>query len=227
LHHFRPDRAHIWLATGLGVPASIEQAIRTFSSLLLMSLAASFGTVGLASYGVGTRLLFFWFTPIIGLSIAAATVVGQNIGAGRIDRAESAARIAAWLGFGTLTLVGLAHVPFVPQIMAALAPGEPEVIRSASTFAYIYLPFMGIGTAGQVMLGVFRGAGSTRQSMALSIAQQWLFQMPAAWALALWTPAGISGIWWSYPIGGAALATLGLVWFHRGPWRRRLVSAGV
>jgi len=225
-HHFRPDFQHIWLATGLGVPASVEQAIRTFSSLLLMSLAASFGTIGLASYGVGTRLLFFWFTPIIGLSIAAATVVGQNIGAGRIDRAETAARIAAWLGFGTLTLVGLVHLPFVPQIMAALAPGEADVIENASTFAYIYLPFMGLGTAGQVMLGVFRGAGSTRQSMALSIAQQWLFQMPAALALALWTPLGIEGIWWSYPVGGAALTVLGLVWFRVGPWRRRLVEAG-
>jgi putative MATE family efflux protein len=226
MRHFRPDFGHIRLATGLGVPASVEQAIRTFSSLLLMSLAASFGTVGLASYGVGTRLLFFWFTPIIGLSIAAATVVGQNIGAGRIDRAEAAARIGAWLGFGTLTLVGLVHLPFVPWIMAALAPGEAEVIARASTFAYIYLPFMGIGCAGQVMLGVFRGAGSTRQSMTLSVAQQWLFQMPAALALALWTPVGIDGIWWSYPIGGFALAALTLVWFHRGPWRRRLVAAG-
>lgn len=223
--HFRPDPGHIRLAIELGVPASIEQAIRTFSSLLLMSLAASFGTVGLASYGVGTRVLFFWFTLTIGLSVAAATVVGQNIGAGRIDRADAAARIASWLGFGTLTLVGLAHLPFVPQIMAALAPGETEVIASASTFAYIYLPFLGLGAAGQVMLGVFRGAGSTRQSMTLSVAQQWLFQMPAALFLALWTPLGIEGVWWSYPIGGAALSALGLAWFHCGPWRRRLVGA--
>lgn len=223
--HFRPDLGHIWLATGLGVPASVEQAIRTFSSLLLMSLAASFGTVGLASYGVGTRLLFFWFALIIGLSVAVATVVGQNVGAGRIDRAEAAARIGAWLGFGSLTLVGLALLPFVPSIMAALAPGETEVIARASTFAYVYLPFMGLGTAGQVMLGVFRGAGSTRQSMTLSVAQQWLFQMPAALVLALWTPAGIDGVWWSYPIGGAALTAMTLLWFHHGPWRRRLVTA--
>ncbi|HEY6814342.1 MAG TPA: MATE family efflux transporter [Croceibacterium sp.] len=223
--HFRPDLGHIWLATGLGVPASVEQAIRTFSSLLLMSLAASFGTVGLASYGVGTRLLFFWFALIIGLSVAVATVVGQNVGAGRIDRAEAAARIGAWLGFGSLTLVGLALLPVVPSIMAALAPGETEVIARASTFAYVYLPFMGLGTAGQVMLGVFRGAGSTRQSMTLSVAQQWLFQMPAALVLALWTPAGIDGVWWSYPIGGAALTAMTLLWFHHGPWRRRLVTA--
>jgi putative MATE family efflux protein len=224
-HHFRPDFPHVRLALNLGVPASVEQAIRTFSSLLLMSLAASFGTVGLASYGVGTRLLFFWFTPILGLSIATAAVVGQNIGAGRIDRAEQAGRIGAWLAFAALTAVGLALIPFVPAIMSALAPGEIEVIESASTFAYIYLPFLGLGAVGQVLLGVFRGAGSTGQSMALSIAWQWLFQMPTAWALALWTPLGINGIWWCYPLGGAALTAVCLAWFFHGPWRRRLVAA--
>lgn len=223
--HFRPDPAHIRLALGIGLPASVEQAIRTFSSLLLMSLAASFGTVGLASYGVGTRLLTFWFTPMIGLSIATATVVGQNIGAGHMDRAQAASRLATWLGFFGLTAVGLILLPFVPFIMAALAPGEPEVIRGASTFAYIYCPFLGLLTVPQVLLGTFRGAGSTRQSMTISIAMQWLFQLPSAWFLALATPMGILGIWWSYPIANGAAAILCVVWFLRGPWRRSLIAA--
>jgi putative MATE family efflux protein len=222
--HFRPDFGHIRLALGLGLPASVEQATRTFSSLLLMALAASFGTIGLASYGVGTRLLFFWFTPIMGLGIATATVVGQNIGAGLTGRAEQAARIAAWLGFSVLTLVGLAHLPFAPLIMAALAPGEAEVIENASRFAYIYLPFLGITAVTQVLMGTFRGAGSTRQSMMLSLIQQWGFQLPIAWGLALATPLGLLGIWLCYPLGNAATAALGLLWFRFGAWRRRLVA---
>ena len=223
-HHFRPDLAHIRLALNLGLPASVEQATRTFSSLLLMTLAASFGTIGLASYGVGTRLLFFWFTPIIGLGIATATVVGQNVGAGLPDRAEQAARIAAWLGFAALTLVGLAHLPLVPAIMAALAPGETEVIENASRFAYVYLPFLGLNAVTQVLMGTFRGAGSTRQSMALSLVQQWAFQLPIAWGLALATPLGLLGIWLCYPLGNGATAALGLLWFRFGAWRRRLVA---
>jgi putative MATE family efflux protein len=222
--HFRPDLAHIRLALKLGLPASVEQATRTLSSLLLMSLAASFGTIGLASYGVGTRLLFFWFTPIIGLGIATATVVGQNIGAGLPERAEQAARIAAWLGFAALTLVGLAHLPFAPAIMAALAPGETEVIENASRFAYVYLPFLGLNAVTQVLMGTFRGAGSTRQSMTLSLIQQWLFQLPIAWGLALATQLGLLGIWLCYPLGNAATAALGLLWFRFGAWRRRLVA---
>jgi putative MATE family efflux protein len=222
-HHFRPDPRHIRLALGLGLPASVEQATRTFSSLLLMSLAASFGTIGLASYGVGTRLLFFWFTPMIGLGIATATVVGQNIGAGLPGRADQAARIAGWLGFVALTGVGLAQLPFVTPIMAALAPGESEVIANASQFAYVYLPFLGLNTVTQVLLGTFRGAGSTRQSMALSLIQQWLFQLPIAYGLAFATPLGLLGIWLCYPLGNGATAALALLWFRYGAWRRRLV----
>jgi Na+-driven multidrug efflux pump len=222
-HHFRPDVRHIRLALGIGLPASIEQAIRTFSSLLLMWLAAGFGTLGLAAYGVGTRLLFFWFTPMIGLSIATATVVGQNIGAGDWGRAQAASRMAAWLGFLGLTAVGLILLPFARPIMAALAPGEAAVIASATTFARIYLPFLGVLAVPQILLGTFRGAGSTRQSMTISILMQWLFQLPSAWILALATPLGLLGVWWSYPIANAAAMILCILWFRSGRWRRRLV----
>lgn len=224
LGHFRPDWTHIRIATALGVPASIEQAIRTFSSLLLMSLAASFGTLGLAAYGVGTRPLFFWFTPVLGLSIAAAAVVGQNIGAGQVERAEAAARLSAWLGLFGMTAIGVAHLPFIPSIMAALAPGAPAVAESASTFAYICFPFLGVGAVGQALLGAFRGAGNTRQSMVISIAMQWILHMPAAYVLALATPLGLVGIWWSYTLSAVGGTVICVIWYRYGPWRRRLVG---
>ena len=224
LSQFRPDWQHIRRATSLGLPASIEQAIRTFSSLLLMSLAAGFGTVGLAAYGVGTRPLFFWFTPMIGLSIATAAVVGQNIGAGLTARAMAAARISAMLGFLCLTAIGVAHLPFVPAIMGALAPGAPAVAASATTFGYICFPFLGVMAANQALLGAFRGAGSTRQSMTLSIVMQWVFQMPFAYGLALGTSMGILGIWWSYVFANSAAMVLCVIWYRYGPWRKRLIA---
>jgi putative MATE family efflux protein len=222
--HFRPDWSHIRLATSLGLPASIEQAIRTFSSLLLMALAAGFGTLGLAAYGVGTRPLYFWFTPMLGLSIATAAVVGQNMGAGLVHRAEEAARLAAWIGFIGMTAIGLAHLPFVPAIMETLAPGEPDVIASATTFAYIYFPFLGVVAVPQAMLGAFRGAGSPSHSMTISIIMQWLFQMPVAYVIAFGTSLGILGIWWSYPIANGAATLLCIYWFRYGSWRRRLTA---
>lgn len=222
--HFAPDWNHIRLATGLGLPASIEQGIRTFSSLLLMSLAAGFGTLGLASYGVGIRPLSLWFPPMIGLSIATAAVVGQNIGAGLVARAEAAARLAAMTGFLGLTAIGLLQWPLARLIMQQLAPGEPQVVAGATTFAHVYYPFLGVLAVPQVFLGAFRGAGSPRHSMVISIVMQWGFQMPGAYLLAFGTPLGIQGIWWSYPIANGAGTVLCLVWFLRGPWRRRLIG---
>ncbi|HYP80565.1 MAG TPA: MATE family efflux transporter [Steroidobacteraceae bacterium] len=222
---FRPDWAHIRRAASLGIPASLELGIRTFSSLLLMSLAASFGTLGLAAYGVGTRLLFFWFMPMTGLSIATAAVVGQNIGAGLEHRARAAARLSAWLGFLSMTGVGLLLIPFVPAIMHALAPGEDRVVAEAIRFAYLYCPFLGILAVPQALLGAFRGAGSTKQSMTISMAMQWLFQMPSAWIIALATPLGLLGVWLSYPIANCAGAILCILWFRYGSWRNRQVEA--
>jgi len=223
LHDFRPDWAHVRRAASLGVPACIEQGIRTFSSVLLMSLAAGFGTLALAAYGLGTRLLFLWFSPIIGLSIATAAVVGQNIGAGLTARARDAAKLSAWVAFLGLTAVGLLLLPFVPTIMRTLAPGQDAVVAEASRFAWTYLPFLGAIAAPQALLGAFRGAGSTRQSMLLAIVMQWVFQMPSAWIIALATPLGVRGVWWSYPIANSAAALMCVLWFRYGPWQNRAI----
>jgi len=224
LRDFRPDWIHVRRATALGLPACIEQGIRTFSSLLLMSLAAGFGTLALAAYGVGTRLLFLWFSPMIGLSIATAAVVGQNIGAGLHDRAHAAARLSAWAGFLGLTAVGLVLVPFAPMIMRALAPGQDAVVAEATRFAWIYLPFLGVLAAPQALMGAFRGAGNTAQSMGISIITQWVFQMPSAWIIALATPLGVAGVWWSYPIANTGAAILCILWFRYGSWRRAKIG---
>ena len=222
--HFRPDLTHMRRALGIGLPASIEQATRTFGSLMLMSMAAQFGTKALATYGMGTRVMFFFFTPIMGLSVATAAVVGQNIGAGRMDRAEATGRLCAWLSFGLLTAVGLLLIPAAPWIMGAMTPNEPDLIRSASVFTYIFAPTLGVTAVTQVLLGVFRGAGSTRQSMSLSLIMQWAFQLPFAWVLAFATPAGVLGVWWSYGFANTLAALIAIAWFRWGPWRRTLVS---
>lgn len=224
--HFTPDLVHMRRALGIGLPASIEQATRTFGSVVLMSLAARFGTDALASYGLGTRVMLVFFVPLLGLSAATATVVGQNIGAGRMDRAEAAGRLCAWASGGLLTLLGLLLIPLAPAIMTAMTPTEPRLIAEASRFVRIFAPFLGVFAVPQVLCGVFRGAGSTRQSMGISLAMQWLFQLPSAWLLAFLTPLGVLGVWWSYPLGNALASAVAIAWFVWGPWRRSLVGPG-
>jgi putative MATE family efflux protein len=220
----RPDWPHFRLALGIGLPASLEQGGRTFGSVLLMSLAASFGTVSLAAYGIGSRPFFFWFTPMLGLSIATAAVVGQNIGAGRMDRAEQAARASGWLAFVGFTAIGIIHLPFLRAITRALAPGEPAVVEQALHFGWAVFPFMGFMALVQSLNGVFRGAGSTRQSMTISLVMQYGLQIPFAWSIASFTTLGVFGVWWSYAFANVVTAGIVVFWLLRGSWRRRLVA---
>jgi Na+-driven multidrug efflux pump len=223
--HLRPRLMHLRQHLGLALPASIEQGTRTFGSVILMSLAAGFGTHALATYGLGTRLLFFWFSPMLGLSVATAIVVGQNLGAGQDQRAIATVRTASLLALGGFTAIGLALLPMVHAIMHALTPGEPALIRDASGFAYIYCPFLGVLALPQVLNGAFRGAGSTRLAMGLSLTMQWLFQLPSALLLASVAGLGVVGLWWSYPIGNALAAALCMAYFIRGRWRRNLAAS--
>ena len=221
---FRPDGPYFRLALNIGLPASLEQGGRTFGSLLLMALAALFGTVSLAAYGVGSRPFFFWFAPMIGLSIATSAVVGQNIGAGKMDRAEEAARLSGWLAFIAFTLLGLAHLPFLRPLTEALAPGETEVIEQAMDFGYAVFPFMGFMAVVQALNGVFRGAGSTRQSMMISLVMQYGMQLPFAWGVAMFTALGVMGVWWSYAFANVGASIIAVAWLMKGPWRRNLVA---
>lgn len=226
LHHFRPDLPHIRRAIGIGIPASIEQATRTFGSLVLMSLAARFGTDALAIYGLGTRIMIFFFVPMLGLSVATAAVVGQNIGAGQMARAEAAARGTALASFAMLTALGLILVPLAPALVTFLAPGEPKILAGTVHFIHIFAPCLGIMALPQVLNGAFRGAGSTRQAMGISLAMQWLMQMPCALILALWTPLALDGVMWSFPVANVLASLLAIGWLVWGPWRRTLIEPG-
>jgi putative MATE family efflux protein len=139
--HFRPDLPHIRRAIALGLPASVEQATRTFGSIVLMGLAARFGTTALAVYGLGTRIMVFFFVPMLGLSVATAAVIGQNIGAGRMKRAEAAARGTAFISFILMTLLGLILIPLGPWLAYTMAPEEPALIDGTAHFIRIFAPF--------------------------------------------------------------------------------------
>jgi putative MATE family efflux protein len=106
LKDMKPDINLINRMIRLGFPASIEQSTRALGLTVLTLLVASFGTVIVAAYGIGSRILSFVIIPALGLSMATSTLVGQNIGAGKVNRAEEVAKVSGWIGFISLTLVG-------------------------------------------------------------------------------------------------------------------------
>ncbi len=107
--------------------------------------------------------------------------------------------------------------------MAMLAPGESAVIGEAVTFGWAVFPFLGFMAVTQALNGVFRGAGSTRQAMTISLVMQYAVQIPFAWGAAMFTSLGVLGVWWSYAVANLVAAALCIAWLLKGPWRRSLV----
>ena len=129
-----PDLAYIKRAFLLGFPASIELSARALGLIIMSLLVAGFGTVTLAAYGVGSNVLQVVTIPALGLSTAAASLVGQNIGAGQLQRAGQITHLAAALGFVVLSAVGLAAIVAAPAIVRFFIPGELAVEAEGIAF---------------------------------------------------------------------------------------------
>ena len=219
LKDFIPDPVLIRRAVLVGLPASIEQSNRTLGTMLLIFLVTAFGTLAVATFGIGMRVMSFIFIPAFGLAMATTTLVGQNIGAGNIRRAEEAARLSAWVAFWFLSGVASLFFIFAPDIVRFFVPEDEALVEAGAEFVHITALSFGIIGAQQVLLGAFRGAGGTTSAMMFSIITQWVFQFPISYFLCRHTSLGVTGIWWGFPIANILATILTILWFKRGTWK--------
>lgn len=224
LSDLRPDFPLIKKMLALGLPSSVEQSMRAFGMTIMTFLVASFGTLALAAYGIGTRILSFVIIPAIGLSMATSALVGQNIGAGKIKRAEEIIRMSTIVGFTLLTIVGIFLFLFAKNISATFLPGETETILASATFIQIIAPFFGFIGIQMAINGAFRGSGNTMISMILSIVSLWVLQFPLAYILSHHTSLGEVGLWIAFPAANALTALIAVIWFARGTWKHKKIT---
>ncbi len=224
---FKPDMKLILKMFRLGFPASIEQATRALGLIFMVVLVTGFGTEVIASYGIGTRILGFIIIPALGLSMATSTLVGQNMGAGKIERAQKVVVYSAWLGFGALTLVGVLLFIFATPISALFIPGDAFAISMSASFIRIMAFTFGFIGVQQVLNGAFRGSGNTFISMMLAIVSLWVLRFPIAYMLGYHTSLGETGIWYAFPIANVIAAAIALAWFSRGTWKLTRVTEDV
>jgi putative MATE family efflux protein len=222
---FVPDFAFIKRAFLLGYPASIEQSARGLGMAVLTFLIVSFGTVVTASYGVAVNVFNVVIIPAMGFSMATSTLVGQNIGAGNMARAEKVARLAAIITFGMLTAIGLLCVAIAPAIVRFFVPEDPAVIKEGATFIRIVSWSFGFVGLQFALMGVLRAAGEMIPAMVISLVSQWVLQIPLAYVLSKHTSLGASGVWWSTPTANIVTAIIAGLWFARGNWKTRSLIA--
>lgn len=214
----RPDPAYIRKAFFLGFPGSVELSTRALGLVVMSFLVASFGTLPVAVYGVGSTILQVITIPAMGLSMAVSTLVGQNLGAGNPERASRIALLGIRHGFGVLSLVGIAAYFMAPMLVSFFIPADPEVIREGATFIRIMcLAWGGIGIQ-LCVVAAFRASGNMLMAMVIALVAQWVVQFPLAYVLSKHTLLHVAGLWWSFPATNIVSAVIALCWFAQGGW---------
>ncbi|MEJ1967249.1 MAG: MATE family efflux transporter [Rhizomicrobium sp.] len=223
IESLRPDFAFIRRAFNLGYPAAIEGSARGLGVTVMMFLITSFGTVTTAAYGVGGNVLQFVVIPAMGFSMAISTLVGQNIGAGNIKRAEAVARLAALITFGVLTAFGAFAFVFANHIAAFFVPNDKAVVHEASVFIRTISWSFGFIGVQFALMGVLRASGNMFAAMVISLVSQWMLTFPLAYVLSHRAHLGAHGIWWAFPVANVATAVVSFLWFSRGDWKKRRI----
>jgi putative MATE family efflux protein len=214
-----PDPLYIKRAFLLGFPGSVELSTRGLGLIVMSFLVASFGTLTIAAYGVGSTILQLVMIPAMGLSMAVSTLVGQNIGAGNIQRASRIALLGTVFGFGILTLVGVVAFAFAPLIVAFFVPYDPDVIAEGARFIRIMcLAWGGMGVQ-LCVVAAFRASGNMLMAMVIALVSQFMIQFPLAYVLSKHTVLQAHGLWWSFPVTNVLVALVSLCWFARGSWK--------
>lgn len=221
---FRPDFALMKRIVNLGLPASVEQSTRALGMSIMIFLVASFGTLTVAVFGIGTRIMSFVIIPALGLSMATSALVGQNIGARQLGRAVAIARLSAAVAFVALTLVGVICFFGAEPMVRFFVPNDEDVIAGAVVFLRIISLFFGLIGMQQALIGAFRGSGNTLMNMTIAIVSMWVFQFPLAYILSKHTGWNEIGLWWTYPITNVLSSLVTLVLFMQGGWRKTKIT---
>jgi putative MATE family efflux protein len=220
--HLRPDWHTLSSVLRLSGTGTFQVLIGTASYVGLVRILSLFGSAALAGYTIGIRVILFALLPAFGISNAAATMVGQNLGAGRPDRAEQAVWSATVYNMLFLGVVGLLFVLAAPQI-ASLFTADSAV----HSFAVGCLRIVSLGfvfyAAGMVLTSAFNGAGDTWTPTLINLFVFWLWEIPLAWWLATRTGLGARGVFVALTVAYSSLAVVSAVLFRRGTWKTRKV----
>jgi putative MATE family efflux protein len=222
LRHLRFDFKTMRTVVRLSGLGTVQILIGTASYIGLVRIISVFGSGALAGYTIGIRIIIFALLPAFGISNAAATMVGQNLGAGRPDRAEQAVWTAARYNMIFLGSVGLVFLIGAPFITARFT-SDPLVHPYASSCLRIVSLGFVFYACGMVLTSSFNGAGDTWTPTYINLFVFWLFEIPLAWVLATRSGFGAHGVFIALTISYSMLAVVSAILFRRGKWKVKKV----
>ncbi|WP_336325717.1 MATE family efflux transporter [Halovenus sp. HT40] len=227
LAHLRPNLEFIEDIVRLGVPSMIENSMNALAQITLVAIVVTFSPAVVAAYGLGNRIVSLVFLPAMGLGRAIDTMVGQNLGASRPDRATQSIYLAVTTAAGVMLLVAVVAVVATEPIVSVFlgdVPDAPETVASGVGYVRtrsVEFAFIGIT---QVILGAFRGAGNTKTAMIISIITLWVGRVGSVCLLVFGLGWDESGIWVGMAVGNILGAAVAVPWLLRGGWKEAYID---
>lgn len=213
---FEPKIVFRLIKLSSGVTAQF--IIASASWIFLMRIMSTFGSAALAGYTVAIRIVIFTLLPAWGFSNAAATMVGQNLGANQPERAEK----SVWrTGYFNMLFMGGVMILFFAfgNNIAAFFSSEPEVVNNASECLRIFATGYLFYAFGMVLVQSFNGAGDTKTPTIMNLFIFWMLQIPLAYSLAILLNVGSTGVYYSIVIAESTFSVVGYFLFKRGKWK--------
>jgi putative MATE family efflux protein len=220
LHHFKPDTTIMRSLVSIAAPGIFQFVIASCSWIFLAQLVATTGgDEGSAGYQTALRLMMFFLLPAWGLSNAAATLVGQNLGAKDLQRAEASVMRTVLYNVIYMLIVSLTFWLLSDWLVSFFT--EEEAVKSVAKRALQILStgfiFYGVG---MVMINAFNGAGDTRTPTWINLFGFWFFQIPFAYLLARYWGMGPEGVFLAIPVAETAITVTAFIVFRRGNWKK-------
>ena len=225
--HLRREHIRIKLDTikqliNLSIGGIGQNIIATSSWIGLMRIMAEFGSAAIAGYTIAIRILIFILLPSWGLSNAAATLVGQNLGAEQPDRAEQSVWKAGKINVIFLGLIGVVFFLFPGFFIELFTKEQAIVSNGIQALKIISLGFIFYGL-GMVLLNSINGAGDTKTPTLLNFISFWLIEIPVAYLLAIQFGWDQKGVFYSIIIAEMCLTLIAFAWFKQGKWKLKKV----
>ena len=208
----------------IGIPSALQLAITAFSNMFVQSYINRFESSCMAGWTACSKVDSFALLPMMSLSVAITTFVGQNLGAGNYERARSGAKSGLVIGLIIMAVVLVPLYIFAPQIVT-LFNKEAEVVEFGGLFIRIVAPFYLMFAINQVYSGALRGAGDTRSTMFIMLGSFVVFRQVYLFAVYK-LGGGIDAIVLGYPAGWVLCSILLLIYYYRGGWFKKL-QAGI
>ncbi|HEY44314.1 MAG TPA: MATE family efflux transporter [Anaerolineae bacterium] len=222
LKSLKPDFPLMGRIISIALPSTIQMTLRSSSRLVILGLVGIYGTYATAGYGVANRLLLVALIPIFGLGNATATLVGQNLGAGKPERAG---RIAWWVSAyaaGFMIAAALLLFSLANPLISLFDPTPQVVVFGTECLRVVSFSLIS-SAVGVTLARGFDGAGNTVPAMAINLLTLWGMEIPFAYGLSRWLALGILGVWWGRTIANVANGLFFFIWFRRGRWKLRQV----